>query len=238
MLQLLIDLVNKINDIAKKLKTKVVSTRTDLNDYVDDGWYFFAEKVTPTNIPAGVNGWLQVVSEDGQGNGFIKQFWYRAGTPGSNDYQTFVRTKSAVSEWGSWTRLGGTDFVVDQGVKNGWTYRKWNSGIAECWIHKEGSGNVAGGNTMVVELPFSFYDTNFVVEATRGHNGSIVSIMGDYDGSGNRVHGYGYFYFRYILTSAYYPTFNFKVTGLWKQLGGVVRNIINIVRGCNLCCNF
>lgn len=25
------------------------------------------------------------------------------------------------------------DYIVEQGTSNGWTYRKWNSGIAECW---------------------------------------------------------------------------------------------------------
>lgn len=25
------------------------------------------------------------------------------------------------------------DYIVEQGTDNGWTYRKWNSGIAECW---------------------------------------------------------------------------------------------------------
>ena len=27
----------------------------------------------------------------------------------------------------------GADFIVEEGTKDGWTYRKWNSGIAECW---------------------------------------------------------------------------------------------------------
>ena len=27
----------------------------------------------------------------------------------------------------------GVDYVVDQGVSDIWTYRKWASGIAECW---------------------------------------------------------------------------------------------------------
>lgn len=27
----------------------------------------------------------------------------------------------------------GVDYVVDQGVSGIWTYRKWVSGIAECW---------------------------------------------------------------------------------------------------------
>lgn len=26
-----------------------------------------------------------------------------------------------------------TDFIVEQGTSGIWTYRKWNSGIAECW---------------------------------------------------------------------------------------------------------
>lgn len=31
------------------------------------------------------------------------------------------------------TSSGGTDFVVEQGTDDIWTWRKWNSGIAECW---------------------------------------------------------------------------------------------------------
>ena len=29
------------------------------------------------------------------------------------------------------------DFVMEQGVENGWLYRKWKSGLAECWYRKE-----------------------------------------------------------------------------------------------------
>ena len=25
------------------------------------------------------------------------------------------------------------DYIVDQGTSGNWTYRKWNSGVAECW---------------------------------------------------------------------------------------------------------
>lgn len=28
------------------------------------------------------------------------------------------------------------DYVVEQGTSDIWTYRKWNSGIAECWGYK------------------------------------------------------------------------------------------------------
>ena len=28
------------------------------------------------------------------------------------------------------------DYIVEQGTQGDWTYRKWNSGVAECWGHK------------------------------------------------------------------------------------------------------
>ena len=31
------------------------------------------------------------------------------------------------------TNAGAVDYIVEQGVSGIWTYRKWNSGIAECW---------------------------------------------------------------------------------------------------------
>lgn len=33
------------------------------------------------------------------------------------------------------------DFVVEEGTDGIWTYRKWNSGIAECWGIKDGTAN-------------------------------------------------------------------------------------------------
>ena len=27
------------------------------------------------------------------------------------------------------------DYIVEQGTTNGWTYRKWHSGVAECWVY-------------------------------------------------------------------------------------------------------
>ena len=33
------------------------------------------------------------------------------------------------------TKLTGIGFVVETGNANGWGYRKWNSGVAECWQH-------------------------------------------------------------------------------------------------------
>lgn len=100
---------NKTNN--KVDKTILVTTNnTDLNDYIEEGTYFFNSSYTPKNIPAGVNGWLEVFK--GSDN-WVKQLWYRAGTNNDNDYNTYVRTKNgASSEWSKWKRMQAGDIVL------------------------------------------------------------------------------------------------------------------------------
>ena len=65
------------------------------------------------------------------------------------------------------TSLGGTqlwgdvyvnsnelDYVVASGTSNGWIYRKWKSGLAECWLNKTISGGDSG-TTWGALYPFS-----------------------------------------------------------------------------------
>lgn len=59
---------------------------------------------------------------------------------------------------------GGGDTVIEQGEKDGWTYRKWDSGVAECWKISEFSttintafGSLYCGNAFArVSYPFTF----------------------------------------------------------------------------------
>lgn len=47
------------------------------------------------------------------------------------------------------------DFVVEQGVYDSWNYRKWNSGLAECWGSVERSVNVSyGAGSLFYSEPF------------------------------------------------------------------------------------
>lgn len=58
----------------------------------------------------------------------------------------------------------GVDWIVEQGTSGIWTYRKWNSGIAECWtsawqIDTAGSvSSLMGGyyGKVIADLPFTF----------------------------------------------------------------------------------
>lgn len=73
----------------------------DFDAYKTEGWYYF--KGHPTNPPSGVNGWLRVLAAPG--TACIKQMWYRFGTPGTNDSQTWIRTYGSNTGWGSWSRV-------------------------------------------------------------------------------------------------------------------------------------
>ena len=118
---------------------------TDLNDYKTTGLYFFGTDYTPLNIPAGVNGWLEVIGSE---NDRIKQIWYRCGTVDSNDYMTYTRTYIE-GTWGSWSRLATltqdyindrshiADYIIEQGTDGVWTYEKWASGKAVCWCNTD-----------------------------------------------------------------------------------------------------
>ena len=61
-----------------------------------------------------------------------------------------------------------TDFITEQGTSGNWSYRKWNSGIAECWCEREviGSFNAQWGSLYGftpgagrLSLPITFVET-------------------------------------------------------------------------------
>ncbi len=97
-----------LNKIGKTII--VTETDTDLNDYVEEGIYFFETDYTPVNVPSNVgNGWLHVMSGTGQYGTRIKQIWYRAGTVNTNDFETYVRTRNVSEEWSNWQQFQNYD---------------------------------------------------------------------------------------------------------------------------------
>lgn len=85
-------------------------------------------------------------------------------------------------------RVGGAgtspvvDYVVDQGISGDWCYRKWNSGVSECWI--TASRDVSGSPSVILDTAYYMRMTwtdfpSIFIEAPRGWgNGRIGTGLG------------------------------------------------------------
>lgn len=62
------------------------------------------------------------------------------------------------------------DYIVEQGTSGIWTYRKWNSGVAECW----GRTSISGLTTSV-NLPFTFADSFYETQVTLINNSNTAT---------------------------------------------------------------
>ena len=59
------------------------------------------------------------------------------------------------------------DYIVDQGTSGIWTYRKWNSGIAECWGYKTISTTFASwGSWYYISVTGDNYPTGLFTTVT------------------------------------------------------------------------
>lgn len=96
------DNLNKMDKGIARTNTQTIDSDANLNDFTENGYYYFVAGHTYTNIPIGGNGWLEVINT-GNTSG-IKQIWYRDGTLNTNDYQTFVRTYSG-GTWSNWANF-------------------------------------------------------------------------------------------------------------------------------------
>lgn len=74
-------------------------------------------------------------------------------------------------EWGDWVLTNG-DYIIEQGTSGIWTYRKWQSGVFECWGNYSASGINASekfmdgyyySSSVSIALPFTLTETPTVL---------------------------------------------------------------------------
>ena len=115
------------------------------------------------------------------------------------------------------------DYIVEQGVKNNWTYRKWNSGIAECWCLVKSTDTPSWSDSQVVaqrQLPFYLHrhDSDFVINVSGYQEGIIESYITTAvitESNGNTIASA----YMKCLNQSYseHPCyFNFNIKGRWK----------------------
>ena len=88
-------------------------------------WGFLVNVTTGPNTTEAHQLWFE------QSNGNVL---HRGGnSSGFGEWKTLIDNSNFGSNFSSSLNATIKDYVVEQGTSGIWTYRKWNSGIAECW---------------------------------------------------------------------------------------------------------
>lgn len=112
------------------------------------------------------------------------------------------------------------DYIIEQGTSGDWTYRKWNSGIAECWAYfrfsnlamtsSEGSGYYAPLKTE--NFPTDLFKTVSPVTTVGPElNGSLGGFA---ISTASKTSVSGYFWATRSVTKTVY--LHVHATGNWK----------------------
>lgn len=102
-----------------------------------------------TNLPSGTNGYIAVDSVDGQG--FVRQIFYRAGTVDANDYNIYTRQRGSNGVWGAWVKMltSRDGEALDSQSIGSEGYMRYKSGLQICW------GNCVSGSYKSFPKAFS-----------------------------------------------------------------------------------
>ena len=77
------------------------------------------------------------------------------------------------------------DYIVEQGTSDIWTYRKWNSGITECWGKRQSTAASSGTTTVSQALPTFFINETPVVSVFGTQASNTGSYLAGMSISGN-----------------------------------------------------
>lgn len=180
--------------------TKLAATSElpiDLNDVKNPGCYYspgaeYSQYIV--NSPYTTGGFGLEVREL-QSADYIRQTLYYGRT-------TFVRHWNT-TEWSGWVRYlmtseaesSATDFVVEQAQTDTWYYRKWHSGMAECWYRRnvDVNINIAWGSALyygmasTINYPFTFIEKP-ICQITCEYGNDQASLFIASCGSGTNVY--------------------------------------------------
>lgn len=145
-----------VRDMGYGAKLQVVEGSTDA-EFLSNIEALCAEKIKNSTFQA----LLYPPGEAFDGNSYVAQIWHNADGNGNKYIKIKAHGAVTTGEWervcyyNSWDEpkwTNSADIVVAQGKSGIWTYRKWESGIAECW----GSIGMTAPSAYTHALPFNF----------------------------------------------------------------------------------
>ena len=126
----------QLSDVSDNLvKNKAIAAainemKEELKEYTDNEIATFdfikiVDSLGDTGLP---NRLYLVPKNDAEGNDLFDEYIW------ANDKWEFITTKQIEIDLTPYVkREEQIDYIVEQGTSGIWTYRKWNSGLAECW---------------------------------------------------------------------------------------------------------
>ena len=125
-------------------------------------------------------------------------------------------------------RVNHNDMVIEWGEKDGWTYRKWSSGIAECWCSKTLENvpiTTAWGNLFVtgaieetnINLPFEFAQVPLITVTPQTVSGcSAFMVLNSAEGNMSSKTQTGTYEFVRGNSATIKVNICYEVKGRWK----------------------
>lgn len=112
------------------------------------------------------------------------------------------------------------DFIEEQGEQDGWFYRKWNSGIAECWKIYYHNGVNAGKNNYngfyysdSISVPYPFTFTNLPTVVVDGGSSSNMNFVRQF---GNSLNSANFCVVGMVNVTNTNITVSIRAIGRWK----------------------
>lgn len=112
------------------------------------------------------------------------------------------------------------DYIIEQGEKNGWGYRKWASGFAECWgrFHATKSEYSDRVGVVHVDLPFSLLKESILLVSGTQHNSPLSYCLGSFFTGTSTIAEKAHAYLQCTdeITEERYCTFCLNAEGRYK----------------------
>ena len=142
-------------------------------------------------------------------------------------YETEIGKANVSTSSGEKGESAATDYIVEQGATTNWYYRKWNSGVAECWRTLSIPGyscNTAVGSWYSTALltsapyPFTFTETpnlQMFFETDTGTGGIVWPAGTDADDD-PKTRPHKFYIIRMTSLDSISGKIHFQVKGKWK----------------------
>lgn len=186
-----------------------------------------------------VSGDYSYLTVDSVNAGDAKKYSFTGEGEPHNNMQPYVVMRYFISTGEGGVVSGGNsgaveggiipaDYIIEQGSDDMWTWRKYASGVAECWgiiqhnitgFGSWGGGYVSNEPTTPVSYPFEFAEIpTEVVNISDAGSRAALFIGKEWDKANTTTTCGSYLFYRGAEAAAMTVDLSFHVKGTWKEL--------------------